>query len=504
MGRRRVPTAAPDRDGSQHKEVHVATRLNAETLATLPEEVARPSHDWRKLTPGIVHFGVGNFHRAHMGIYLDRLHAGDRQMDWGIVGAGVRQGDAVMRERLSAQDWLTTVVELDPSGFSARISAPMCDFAEVAPGPTIDAMVDPRVRIVSLTVTEGGYFLNSDGTFDAAHPDIKADAAEQATPQTVFGMILAALKARRAAGTPPFTVLSCDNLPGSGHVTQIALAGLAGLRGEQDLLDGVTFPNGMVDCITPATTDEVRAMVADRFGIDDAAPVICEPYRQWVLEDDFACGRPPLEEVGVEFVDDVVPYELLKLRVLNAGHAALAYPSALLGHRYAHEAMRDDDIVAWLRALIPREAIPTLSPIEGVDFAVYLETCIERFANEAVGDTIARLCYDGSNRQPKFILPTLQERLAANAPIDGLALELAFWRRYCAADETALEDERAERLRSAARGDPEDFLELGDVFGDLRQSEALASALGKAAASIENRGVCGAIRAYIADGDEAL
>jgi mannitol 2-dehydrogenase len=480
----------------------MASKLSGDTLESLPVEVSRPQYDWRSLTPGIVHVGVGNFHRAHMGIYLDRLHAKNGHLDWGIVGAGVRPGDAVMRERLAEQDWLTTVVELDPEAFSARVSAPMCGFAEVAPSTTIATLTDPRIRIVSLTVTEGGYYVASDGHFDPEHPDIEADAAPDAEPRTVFGMLLAALKSRRKAGHAPFTILSCDNLPASGEVTRDAVAGLALLRGEEDLLDSVSFPNGMVDCITPATTDEVRAMVAERFGVDDAAPVICEPFRQWVLEDDFPQGRPPLEEVGVEFVSDVVPYELMKLRVLNAGHAALAYPSAMLGYKLAHAAMRDDDVVAWIRALITREAIPTLTPIAGVDFITYLETCIRRFGNEAVGDTIARLCLDGSNRQPKFVLPTLRDRLEAGAPIEGLALEIALWRGYCAGGGApgapVIEDERADQLRAAAQGAPETFLELEDVFGDLRQNDRLSSALSTAAAQIEAEGVRGAIRTYAA------
>ena len=391
------------------------------------------------------------------------------------------------------------MVELDPAGFSARVTAPMCGFAEVAPGPTVAAMADPAVRIVSLTVTEGGYYVGSDGHFDAGHPDIVADAAKGAQPRTVFGMILAALQARRDAGDPPFTVLSCDNLPGSGHVTRDAMAGLAALRDEESLLDGVAFPNGMVDCITPATTDAVRAMVAERFGVDDAAPVICEPFRQWVLEDDFPQGRPPLEEVGVEFVADVIPYELMKLRVLNAGHAAIAYSSALLGHKFAHEAMRDPDVVAWLKALISREAIPTLAPIAGVDFSRYLDTCARRFGNEAVGDTIARLCLDGSNRQPKFVLPTLRDRLAAGAPIEGLALEIALWRAYCAGGGApgapVIEDEHAERLHAAAQGAPNAFLEL-DIFHDLRENARFVAALTAAASRIEADGVRGAIRIY--------
>ena len=477
----------------------MAVKPSLATLDGLPEGVARPAYDPATLSPGIVHVGVGNFHRAHMGVYLDRLFASGAAQDWAIVGAGVRpQSDGPMRERLKAQDWLTTVVELDPRGLSAQVTGPMIDFAEVTPDAVIAAMADPRIRIVSLTVTEGGYFVAPDGGFDAGHPDIRADAGEGA-PRTVFGMMLAALARRRAEGHAPFTVMSCDNLPGNGHAAEAACLGLARLRGEEGLLDGVAFPNGMVDCITPATTPDVRDMVEERFGIDDAAPVICEPFRQWVLEDRFPQGRPPLEEVGVEFVEDVVPFELMKLRVLNAAHAAIAYPSALLGHRMVHEAVGDPDVAAWIRGVISRDAIPTLAPIEGVDFARYLDTCMERFANAEVGDTVARLCLDGSNRQPKFILPTVRDRLKAGQPVDGLALEVALWRAYCARGGApgapVLEDERAEALKEAARGAPQDFLALTDVFGDLGET-AFVDPFVAAAAMLNDKGVRETLQDY--------
>ena len=471
-------------------------RLSRAALGRLPAGVAAPAHDPAALTPGIVHVGVGNFHRAHMGVYLDQLFGLGRDHDWGLVGAGVRPGDAAMRDRLAAQDWLTTVVELEPAALSARVTAPMCGFAEVAPGPTVAAMADPRVRIVSLTVTEGGYFTDAGGGFDGDHPEIAADAASEGPPRTAFGMILAALRARRAAGAGGLTVMSCDNLQGNGHKARQALEGLAALRGEGALLDGVTTPNGMVDCITPATDDAVRAMVADTFGLADAAPVVCEPFRQWVLEDDFAAGRPALEAVGVEFVRDVVPHELMKLRVLNAAHAAIAYVGALLGYRMVHDAVGDADVGAWVRALIAREAIPTLAPIAGVDFGAYLDTCMERFANGRMGDTIPRLCFDGSGRQPQFVLPTVRDRLDAGAPVDGLALEVALWRAYCAVADP-LEDPRAEALRAAAAGEPARFLALRDVFGDLGAATPFARAFDAACAAIEAGGPRGAIRGYV-------
>lgn len=263
------------------------------------------------------------------------------------------------------------------------------------------------------------------------------------------------------------------------------------------MTDNVAFPSSMVDCITPATSARERQMVTDRFGIADAAPVVCEPFRQWVMEDNFPQGRPALEHVGVEFVADVAPYETMKLRILNAGHAAIAYPAALLGHDYVHDAMADPDIAAWLTHLMRAEVIPVLPPIEGVDYAAYLETCVTRFANPAIGDTIARLCLDGSNRQPKFVLPSVADALAAGGSVDLLALEVAFWCAYLAAsaDKGAgitVEDERAESLVAAALRAPEDpaaFLAQEDVFGDLARDSRFVTAFARQLGQIRQHGV---------------
>ena len=482
-------------------------RLSAALLATPPAGVAVPAHRPADLSPGILHVGVGNFHRAHLAVYMDRLFSAGRDRDWGIVGAGVRPADAVMRERLEAQDWLTTVVELDPSGLNARITAAMTGFAPVDPGATIAAMADTAIRIVSLTVTEGGYFLAPDGSFDTRHPEIAADAARAHAPRTVFGMIAAALRARRDAGHAPFTVMSCDNLPGNGHVAQATVTGLARLS-DPALADwiaaNVAFPNSMVDCITPATSDRERAMVAERFGIADAAPVVCEPFRQWVIEDHFPQGRPAWEEVGAEFVADVVPYELMKLRILNGGHAAIAYPGALLDHHFVHDAMADARIARWLDRLTQAEIQPTLAPIPGVSYGTYRETIAARFANPEVGDTIPRLCMDGSNRQPKFILPVIRDRLAAGASVDGLALELALWCRYCAGttetgrpitpSDDAWPDLNARAL--ATRHRPGAWLENRAVFGDLADDARLHAAFSAAIGSLWTRGVAATLAAY--------
>jgi mannitol 2-dehydrogenase len=261
----------------------------------------------------------------------------------------------------------------------------------------------------------------------------------------------------------------------------------------------------MVDCITPATSDRERAMVADKFGITDAVPVACEPFRQWVLEDNFPQGRPALEKVGAEFVEDVAKYELMKLRILNGGHAAIAYPSALIGHHFVHDAMADPLISEWLDTLEQREIIPTLAPIEGVDYQAYREKIIERFSNPEVGDTIPRLCLDGSNRQPKFILPTLRDALATGADVSGLALEVALWCRYCArvdeaGNEIAPNDDNHVVLKSLAdeaKGRPVAFLENTAVFGDLAQNEVFVAAFGQALNSLYDNGVKATLTAYI-------
>ncbi|MEZ5778031.1 MAG: mannitol dehydrogenase family protein [Paracoccaceae bacterium] len=458
-------------------------KLSNAILSTLPETVQTPSYDRAALTPGILHIGVGNFHRAHQALYLDQLFNTGRDHDWAIVGAGVMRFDADRREALKSQDWLTTVVELDPVRLSARVIGSMIDFCEVGGEAIVDRMADPAIRIVSLTITEGGYFIDaSTGGFDCNHPDIQHDAQHPNHPRTVFGTLLAGLRRRRDQGHPAFTILSCDNLPENGHITRQAVEGLAGMISgdlRQWVTSHVAFPNGMVDCITPATSDRERVLVTERFGIEDAAPVVCEPFRQWVLEDNFPLGRPALEHVGVQFVTDVTPYETMKLRILNAGHAAIAYASALLGHRYVHEAMADPDIRDWLMELMRREVIPVLRPIAGVSYEDYLQICVERFSNPAVGDTIARLCLDGSNRQPKFVLPTIAEALRAGAPIDGLTLEVALWCRYCAEAGEALDDERAAELSEAARAtrdNPLAFIERVGVIGTLARKPVFAEA----------------------------
>ena len=487
-------------------------KLCLANLDRLPDNVVGPRYERSSLSPGILHIGVGNFHRSHQMVYLDRLFEQGRDLDWAVVGAGIKPYDAEQRRLLEGQDWLTTVVDLSADGSSARVVGSMIDFCDARAEAIIARLADPAIRIVSLTITEGGYYIDAtSGGFDAEHLEIRHDAEHPGEPATVFGVLLAALGQRRARGLAPFTVLSCDNVPHNGDVTRRTVLGLAALI-SRDLHDWiaetVAFPNSMVDCITPATSERERELVAESFGLDDAAPVACEPFRQWVIEDDFPQGRPTLEHVGVQFVDDVTPYETMKLRILNASHAAIAYPSALLGYEAVHDAMDDADIARWMMQLMRREVIPLLAPIPGIDFEDYLTTGARRFSNPALGDTIARLCQDGSNRQPKFVLPTVSDALNRGAPVDGLTLEIAFWSRYCAAaadSGIALDDPRSDQLTSAAlaaRSDPMAFLGLSEVFGDLSRSEPLAEAFARQLETLWSRGPRDALHRFF-DGVEA-
>lgn len=490
----------------------MSVKLSAAALDRLPKGVGAPGYDRAKLSPGILHIGVGNFHRAHQAVYLDDLFASGRDHDWAIVGAGVRAYDADMRAKLAAQDWLTTVVEQEANATTVRVTGPMIDFLEpfdvVA---TLDALARPAIRIVSLTVTEGGYCIDpATQRFDPRHPEIAYDAAHFDAPKSAFGLIAAGLRRRRAAGIAPFTVMSCDNIPGNGHVCENAVAGVA------DLVDrelaawiraNVAFPNSMVDRITPATGDRERAILADRYGLEDNWPVFCEAFRQWVVEDKFPAGRPALETVGATFVKDVAPYELMKIRILNGGHASIAYPAGLLDIHFVHEAMEDKQIATFLETLEKREILPVVPPPPGVTLEAYRKKVAERFANPKIGDTVARLALDGMNRQPKFVLPSVADRLKAGQSFAGLALVSALWCRYCYGESESGKvippnDPNWDRLQKAARPariDPRAFLELRDLFGELSDTPAYVDAFSKALNRLWSQGVRATIDDYLAE-----
>lgn len=484
--------------------------LRADTLPEISRTASVPKYRRGSLRPGIVHFGVGNFHRAHQGVYLDSLFNLGLDHDWALVGAGVRANDEEMRRKLGAQDYLTTVVEQEADETSARVTGAMLDFLPVGDVAAIsEALAAPNVRIVSLTVTEGGYYIDpASQRFDADHPDILADSANPEAPKTVFGLILLGLQLRKERGVPPFTVMSCDNIPGNGHVTQNAVAGLAELINPELgrwVREAVAFPNGMVDRITPATGPREREALARDFGIVDAWPVFCEAFKQWVLEDNFPAGRPALERVGVQFVPDVAPFEHMKIRILNGGHATIAYPAGLLDIHFVHEAMEHQLIRAFLGKVEREEIIPIVPPVPDTDLGEYYALIERRFANPRIGDTVQRLCLDGSNRQPKFILPSAADRLARGQGVAGLALVSALWARYCYGESDSGKpippnDPSWDRLKALAReakGEPKAWLTMGDIFGPLATDPRYVEAFTRALSSLWARGTVATLEDYL-------
>ncbi|MFI2364754.1 mannitol dehydrogenase family protein [Promicromonospora sp. NPDC019610] len=475
--------------------------------------VSLPPYDRAGVRVGIVHLGVGGFHRAHQALAVDELLRRGEARDWGICGVGLLPGDAAMRDALRAQDGLYTLVTKHPDGrLDARVVGSIVEylFAPDDPEAVLERMAHPDTRIVSLTITEGGYgFDQVTGEFDATAPAVVADARPGAVPATVFGYVVEALARRRARGLPPFTVMSCDNVQGNGEKARTVFAAFAALR-DADLgrwvHDEVAFPSSMVDRITPVTTDEDRALVAERLGVADRWPVVAEPFFQWVLEDRFPLGRPPLEHAGVQLVADVEPYELMKLRLLNASHQAIAYFGWLSGYRYAHEAMADPVVARFVRDFMDREATPTLRPVPGVDLDEYKATLVERFGNPEVRDTLARLCAETSDRIPKWLVPIVREQLLAGGEIVRSAAIVASWARYAEGTDEQGEpidvvDRLADRLvplARAQRGDAAAFLRSPDLFGSLVTEPRFVAAYLDALGSLHQAGARATLEALVA------
>jgi mannitol 2-dehydrogenase len=465
--------------------------LAALPASALPEGLTVPGYDRSQVTAAIVHFGVGGFHRAHQAMYLDRLLTIGGPSRWGICGVGVMATDRAMQEALAAQDHLYTLVQKhSDSTYEAQVIGSIVDylFAPDDPEVVIARLADPATEIVSLTITEGGYAISDvSGRFDPQAPGVAEDLAPGAVPHSVFGLVVAGLGRRLAAGLAPFTIVSCDNLPGNGELAHEAFVSFARLVDPElaAWIDAeVRFPNSMVDRITPATTDEDRQALEQRFDVRDRWPVVCEPFTQWVLQDSFSGARPRLEEVGVQVVADVAPYELMKLRLLNASHQGLAYFGRLCDYTYVHEAAQDPLFRAFLRRYMDDEATPTLDPVPGVDLARYKDELIERFSNPEIRDTIARLCAESSDRIPKWLLPVVRARLAEGGTVRFSAAIVASWVRYATGvDEHGTPIEIVDRRRdevtalaARAQDEPEAFIANRDLFGDLAQSPPFVSA----------------------------
>ena len=480
-----------------------ATPLTSSTLEQFAAQVPVPGYDRAAVSVGIVHFGVGGFHRAHEAMYLDRLMNQDEALDWGICGVGVLAGDKRMEEVLSSQDGLYTLIAKHPDGtLEPRVIGSIVRylFAPEDPEAVLDVLTDERTRIVSLTVTEGGYNFNPvTGEFDETNPGVAADLVPGALPSTVFGFVVEALRRRRASGTAPFAVMSCDNIQGNGAVARSMFSAFADLKDTELgkwLRTEVAFPNSMVDRITPVTAEHDRALLAERYGINDQWPVVCEPFTQWVLEDHFPGGRPRWEDAGVQVVTDVEPYELMKLRLLNASHQAMCYSGYLTGYRYAHEVAADPVFVEFLLRYMRTEASPTLAEVPGVDLAAYQQTLLERFANPEVRDTVARLCAESSDRIPKWLVPVIRANLATGGDIACSATVVASWARYAeGVDEQGGDIVIVDRLRDELmdlarkqRSRPLTFLENPELFGDLAADERFAAAYLDALASFHEVG----------------
>jgi mannitol 2-dehydrogenase len=457
--------------------------LQENGLRPLPR-VNVPDYDRSALRAGIVHVGVGAFHRSHQAAYLDRIAAAGVATGWGVIGVGLRNGGG--RADLLRQNCLYSLLERSPEGDQVRIIGSLLDYlyAPDEPVRVLAALTDEATKLVTLTVTGDGYGSGSG----------------------VPGLLAEALRLRRQAGTRPFTVLSCDNLPENGDTARDAVVAYARRRDEDGLAAwieaNVSFPSTVVDRITPVTEDAHRRLLERDFGIHDRSPVVCEDFAQWIVEDDFCNDRPPLEEVGVQFVADVGPYELHKKRLLNGTHSAIGYLGHLGGHDRIGEAIADPGLRAFAESLMG-EVAPLLPDVLGLDVDEYRETLLARFGNPRIGDRLRRLCARGSTKMPAYLLPSLQEAVAGGMPHDNLTLALAAWIRYLTGvdlDGRPIEVEDARRdalkpLAEAAPGDPRPLLEERDIFGSLAEDDDFVDRLTRTIRLLDARGPAAAIEA---------
>lgn len=484
-------------------------KLNNANLGDLPKDVLRPNYDRSALTPGIVHIGVGNFHRAHQSWYLHRLMQQGEALDWAIVGAGVRSYDSDMRARLMAQDYMTTLIELSPQGQSMEVVGSMIDYVPIEDGngALIDRMAQPDIRIVALTVTESGYYIDPvTQSFDTAHPDIAYDAEHPDAPRTAFGAMVAALKMRRTAGTGPFTAQSCDNLQGNGDVLRQTIVGLARLQ-DPDLADWIvencSFPNSMVDSIVPSTGPALIE-TARAAGVDDTAPVSHENFRQWVIEDDFCAGRPAWEKVGVTFTDNVHAFETMKIRILNAGHQVIANVAEVLSVETISDCMEHPLIAGLFEKVALDEVVPHVEAVPDMTPENYVTLIKSRFSNSKIRDTTRRVAYDGSARHPGFVLPLVRKAIDKGTPLDGFALVEAAWARMCQGtreDGSQIEPndpmwDALQATAEAARSRPQAWLDQQSIYGDLAQNPVFTAAFDHWLRMIWSDGLSVALSAY--------
>ena len=485
-------------------------RLSEANLARLPGQIRRPAYDRSGVTAGIVHLGIGAFHRAHQAVVIDDLLAAGAT-EWGIVGASLRSPDT--RDALAPQDGLYTLAVRSGEGTDHRVigSVLATEVAKEKPGQLIARLVDPATRIVSLTVTEKGYcHTPQTGDLDEAHPDIVHDLQNPGTPRSAIGFLVAALARRRMAGEAPFTVLSCDNLAANGRTLGRIVTQFANLRSRSlaNWIDSeVAFPSTMVDRIVPETTDADRAAVSAAIGMTDAWPVVTEPFTQWIVEDRFTAGRPDFAAAGVQLVSDVTPFEHMKLRLLNASHSSLAYLGYLAGFETIAATMTDAHFAAFARQVM-QDAAPTLAMPEGTDLAAYGVSLLHRFSNPALHHRTWQIAMDGSQKLPQRLLATMQDRLRLGLPIATHALAIAGWMRYVSGtDEQGraidVRDPLATKLKAIgdSTGAVADklapaLLEIDSIFGTLGADPRMHSAVTEALAKLFKLGARQAVQTF--------
>ncbi|WP_054850964.1 mannitol dehydrogenase family protein [Olleya sp. ITB9] len=479
-------------------------KLNTKNLSAIGERIAIPKYSRSDIKTGIVHVGIGGFHRAHEAFYTDQLLQDESVKDWGICGVALLDFDTKIYNTLREQDGLYTLIvkELDGT-HTKRVIGAITEYLFAPENPTtvIEKMASPEVKIITLTITEGGYNYNeATKTFDFTNPLIIHDLEYPDAPKTIFGYLTQALKLRQERGLKGITIQSCDNIQGNGHMTQNMLLSYVS-KAAPELVDwineNVSFPNAMVDRITPVTAAEDIAHLKDTSGIDDAWPVVCEPFKQWVIEDNFIAGRPVWENVGAQFVEDVVPYEKMKLSLLNAGHSVLGILGALMGYNTIDEAVNNPNIRAFLKHYMDEEVTPTLGDLEGVDLEAYKQSLLERFGNINIKDQIDRICSETSAKYPIFILPTIQSQLETKGSIQLAAFVTAAWAIYSLGTnengdtliiKDALKQELGEKAKEAKQN-PIAFLELGSVFGTLKQNPVFTEAFVNAYEDITNKNI---------------
>jgi len=462
------------------------SRLNDASLIRIPGTVTVPEYDRSEIYPGIVHVGVGNFHRSHQAYYTEQLlKKGEK--NWGICGICLLDRDLTMYQTLVDQDGLYSLLVKQADGsMKVSVIGSIINYlyAPADPGAVISVMADPGVKIISLTITEGGYNYDaSTGEFQFDDPGIQWDLQNTDRPRTIFGYLAAAFRMRKASGLPGLTVLSCDNIQHNGEVCKSMV--MAYLRESQpDLADWtahqITFPNCMVDRITPVTSKQDIKDLKAKYGIEDTWPVICEPFIQWVVEDHFSQGRPDWEKAGVQFVPKVDPYEKMKIRLLNAGHTLLGFTGTLYGYLTIDESVQNALIAGLLHEFMDREVTPLLEKVEGIDLDKYKETLLKRFTNPYMGDRLSRICSESSSKIPKFLLPTIREQLERDGSIDCATFIIAAWCHYLEIAGDAEHDwvildvmkkELINGARASMKKDPLAFLKTEPVFGNLIQSK---------------------------------